>query len=149
MPITENKKAYHNYKISDTLEAGLVLSGPEVKSVKKGQINLKGSYISLDGRGEAWLVNAYVAPYKPAKTVQKNYNPHQARKLLLKKKELSFLIGKQKEKGTTLIPLKVYLKNRLIKLEIGIAHGKKKYDKREEIKKRDFTKRKRRLLTSD
>lgn len=145
MTITTNKKAYHNYTISKTFEAGLVLTGPEVKSVKKGQIDLKGAYVLVGDNQEAWLVNSYIAPYKPAKMVQKKYNPHQNRKLLLTKKELRFLIGKQKEKGTTLVPLKVYLKNRLIKLEIGIGVGKKKYDKREVIKKRDFERRKRKI----
>jgi len=146
MTITTNKKALHNYTISKTFEAGLVLSGPEVKSVKKGQIDLKGAYISVDENMEAWLIKSYIAPYKPAKTVQKKYNPHQDRKLLLTKKELRFLVGKQNEKSTTVVPLKVYLKSRLIKIEIGIGVGKKKHDKRESIKKRDFDRRKQRLV---
>ena len=135
MKIIENKKAYHNYKISNTFEAGLVLSGPEVKSVKKGSVDLKGAYISIDENREAYLINTYIAPYKPAKIYQLKYNPHQPRKLLLNKKQLNFLAGKQKEKGISVLPLKIYLKNRLIKLEIGVGTGKKKYDKREDIKK--------------
>ncbi len=146
MVIITNKKIYHDYSISKTFEAGLVLSGPEVKSVKKGHLNLKGACISIDNNQEAWLINSYIAPYKPAKPAQKNYNPYQNRKLLLTKKELRFLVGKQKEKGIALVPLKVYLKNRLVKIEIGVGIGKKKYDKREEIKKRDFQRRKRRAL---
>lgn len=144
--ITKNRSAYHNYTILDTYEAGIILSGPEVKSIKKGQIDLKGSYVSVDNNGEAWLVNSYIAAYKPAQTIQRNYNPNQNRKLLLKKKELRLFTGKQKEKGITIIPLSVYLKNHLIKLEIGVAKGKKKYDKREEIKKRDFERRKRNII---
>ena len=147
--IYRNKSAFHNYQISDTLEAGLVLSGPEVKSAKKGQIDLKGSYIQVDENSEAWLINSYIAPYKPASTAQKNYNPHQNRKLLLTKKELKTLIGKQKEKGTAIVPLEIFLKNRFVKIKIGIGTGKKKYDKREAIKKRDFEKRKKRLLSSN
>ncbi len=146
MAITTNKPVYHNYTISKIFEAGFVLSGPEVKSIKKGQLDLKGSYISIDNNSEAWLVNAYIVPYKPAKSAQQKYNPHQNRKLLLTKKELRYLIGKQKEKGTTLVPLEVYLKNRLIKIKIGVGMGKKKYDKREAIKKRDFERRKRKII---
>jgi len=146
MFLTTNKQAHHNYEITDTFEAGMVLSGPEVKSVKKGQLDLKGAYVEVDGKGEAWLTNAYVAPYKPARLAQKNYNPNQPRKLLLTKKEIRFLIGKQKEKGFSIIPLEVYLKNSFIKIKIGIGRGKKKYDKREALKKRDFERKKQRLV---
>jgi len=146
MAIIQNKSARHNFQILDTFEAGLVLSGPEVKSIKKGQIDLKGAYVEIDNNSQAWLVNSYVAPYKPAKSAQKKYNPHQSRRLLLTKKEFRQLIGKQKEKGISIIPLRVFIKNRLIKLEIATARGKKKYDKREDIKKRDFERRKRRLI---
>ena len=142
----KNKLAYFNYKISKTFEAGLVLSGPEVKSVKKAQIDLKGSYISLDKNMEAWLVNSYVASYKPAKSVQTDYNPHQNRKLLLNKKEIRFLAGKSKEAGVSIVPLRVIVKNHIIKLEIGVGKGKKKHDKREDIKKRDFQRNKQRAL---
>ncbi|MFH1610420.1 MAG: SsrA-binding protein SmpB [Patescibacteria group bacterium] len=146
MRIAENKIVYHDYKISDTLEAGLVLSGPEVKSIKKGSVNLKGAYISLDQNMEAYLVNTHIAPYKSAKTYQKDYDPHQPRKLLLNKKQISSLVGKQREKGVSILPLRIYIKNRLIKLQIGIGTGKKKHDKREDIKKRDFERRKRKLM---
>ena len=146
MEITKNKRAYHDYKISDTLEAGLVLSGPEVKSVKKGSVSLKGAYISIDQNMEAYLVNTHIAAYKPAKTHQKDYDPHRAKKLLLNKRQINFLIGKQQEKSTTIIPLRIYVKNRLIKLEIGVGTGKKKYDKREDIKKRDFERRKKKIM---
>lgn len=146
MEIVKNKRTYHDYKISETFEAGLVLSGPEVKSIKKGSISLKGAYISIDQNMEAYLVNAHIAAYKPAKTHQKEYNPEQPRKLLLNKKQLSSLVGKQREKGISILPLRIYVKNRLIKLEIGIGTGKKKYDKREDIKKRDFERRKKKLM---
>ncbi len=145
MKIIKNKKAYYDYKISDTYEAGLVLSGPEVKSIKKGSVDLKGAYISIDENMEAWLEKIYISPYKPARAIQKKYNPHQSRKLLLNKKQLRFLVGKQKEKGISILPLKIYIKNRLIKLEIGVGAGKKKFDKREDIKKRDFERKKKRL----
>jgi SsrA-binding protein len=146
MIISENRRAYHDYQILEIFEAGLVLSGPEVKSAKSGQVDLKGSYVTVDSRGEAWLVNAYLAPYKPARLSLKSYQPHQVRKLLLTRKELNYLIGKQKERGVSLIPLKIFLRNRLVKLEIGVGVGKKKYDKREQIKKREFERRKQRMM---
>jgi len=145
MSIAENKKAYFDYSILENFEAGLVLSGPEVKAVKK-EINLKGSYISLDGTTAAFLVKAYIAPYKPAATYQHAYDPYQNRQLLLRRKELKYLFGKSQEPGLTIIPLKIFLKGGLIKLSLGTARGKKKFDKRESIKKRDFERRKRGLL---
>ncbi|MEA3272546.1 MAG: SsrA-binding protein SmpB [Patescibacteria group bacterium] len=136
MSIAINKKALFDYEILEKLEAGLVLTGQEVKSVKNGQINLKGSYVTLKD-GEAYLLNAHISPYKKA-GILKDYNPTRSRKLLLHKKELTRLIGKSQEKGLTIIPLKVYTKGRgKIKIEIGIGRGKKKYEKRETIKKRE------------
>ena len=146
MSITSNKLVYHNYRILDTFEDGLVLSGPEVKAVKNGGINLKGSYIDIKTDTEAFLVKAHIGKYEPASLAQREYDPYQGRKLLLTRKELKYLFGKVKEAGIAIVPLKVYLKHGLIKLEIGIARGKKKHDKREAIKKRDFDKRKRKLL---
>jgi len=139
--ITTNKKAYHDYEVLQPLEAGIVLSGPEVKSIKDGRINLSGGYVNIDSKGFVWLINVHVDPYAPAAQVQKDYNPTQNRKLLLKKKEIASLIGKVKTKGLTIIPLKVYTKHRIIKIEIGLVKGKKKWDKREDTKKRE-TKRK-------
>ncbi len=136
--ITVNKKAYHNYEILETYQAGIVLSGPEVKSVKSGRIDLTGGYVTLDKEGNPWLINVKIAPYPPARMVQQNYDPTQSRKLLLKKKEISTLIGKGKMKGLTIIPLKVYNLHGFIKVEIGVVKGKKKIDKREEIKKREI-----------
>jgi len=143
--ITINKQAHHDYSVSDIFEAGLILSGPEVKSVKAGGINLKGSYIDIKNDSAAYLVKAHISAYKPASSAQLKYNPDQDRKLLLNKKELKHLFGKSKESGVSIIPLKVYLKHGLVKLEIGVGKGKKKYDKREDIKKRDFARRKQQL----
>ena len=132
--ITKNKKAYFDYKVLETFEAGIVLSGPEVKSVKKGQINLKGSYVTISNK-EVNLLNTHIAPYQFAKI--ESYNPKRTRKLLFHKKEVNYFIGKLNEKGLTFLPLKVYLKKGFVKLEIGIARGKKRYDKRETVKKRE------------
>lgn len=139
--IALNKKAYHDYEILQTFEAGIVLSGPEVKSIKTGRINLSGAYITINEQGTPLLINAHIAPYPPAFSVQQNYDPTHSRKLLLHKKQTIPLIGKTKTQGLTLVPLKVYTKGGLIKIEIGLAKGKKKWDKREIIKKRE-TKRK-------
>lgn len=146
MSLTSNKQAFHDYTILDTLEAGLVLSGPEVKSVKSGAINLKGSFIIVKSDQFAYLTKAHVAPYQPATTAQRNYDPYRDRQLLLNRKELKHLFGKSKESGITILPLKVYLSHGLVKLEVGIARGKKKHDKREALKKKDFNRRKRNLL---
>ncbi|MEI6288382.1 MAG: SsrA-binding protein SmpB [bacterium] len=135
--IINNKDATFNYKILDQFEAGLVLSGPEVKSVKKGQISLKGSYVSIDHNGEAWLVGAHISPYLPAKNAQVDYLPDHRRKLLLHKKEIDSLLGKGKQKGLTIIPINVYTNKRLVKVTIALGQGKSKIDKRETIKKRE------------
>ncbi len=144
-----NKRARFDYEILDTFEAGLVLSGPEVKSIKTGHISLKGSFVTLKASGkrlpELYLTNAHIPPYKYASTV-KNYEPDRPRKLLLKKSEISRLVGKKQEQGLTLVPIRIYTKRSLIKLEFGIGKGKKKIDKREAIKRRDIE-RKIRTLT--
>lgn len=131
----ENRKAYFNYQILEKFEAGLVLIGQEVKSIKLGRINLAGSYIVLKAE-EPFLIGAKVPPYQP-KNAPQDYNSERSRKLLLNKKEIKYLIGKTHQKGLTLIPLKVYTKNTKIKLEFGLGKGKKKFDKREIIKKRE------------
>lgn len=133
--LTANKKAFHDYHILEKYEAGIVLTGPEVKSVKLGQINLKSSYVTQKNN-ELWLINCHIAPYKMAST-QKDYKPTRDRKLLLNKKEISSLIGKLQSKGLTVLPLSVYTKGSLVKIKIGVARGKKEYDKRETIKKRE------------
>ncbi len=133
--ITKNKKGLHNFSVLKEFEAGIVLSGQEVKSVKQGHINLDGSYIRIKA-GEAWLVNAQIPKYKMAGPLPE-YDPQRTRKLLLKKREIRYLTGKTQEKGLTLIPVSVYTKRTKIKVGIGLARGKKKQDKREIIKKRE------------
>ncbi|PIU47090.1 SsrA-binding protein [bacterium (Candidatus Gribaldobacteria) CG07_land_8_20_14_0_80_33_18] len=131
-----NKKAYFNYEILETFQAGIVLIGQEVKSIKNGRISLAGSYIILKEE-EFFLIGANVPPYQP-KNAPRDYDPKRFRKLLLKKSEIKYLIGKSRQMGLTLIPLKVYTKQQKIKLEFGLAKGKKKADKREKIKKREI-----------
>ena len=133
--LAENKKAYFDYEIIEKFEAGIVLTGQEVKSIKSGRVNLAGSYVVFKNE-EAHLLNAKVPPYQP-KNAPADYDPAGLRKLLLKKSEIKYLIGKSKQKGLTLIPLRVYTKRRKIKLEFGIGRGRKKADKRELIKKRE------------
>ncbi len=137
MPVLiKNKKAFYNYHILDKMEGGLVLIGQEVKALKEGKGSLFGSFVSIKN-GEVYLVNCNITPYQP-KNLPKGYNSQRDRKVLLKKEEIKSLIGKTKEKGVTLIPLSVYTKKNFIKLEFAVAKGKKKYDKREAIKKRDI-----------
>ncbi len=130
-----NKRAKFDYEILETFEAGLVLKGHEVKSIKTGHISLKGSYVTIKD-GEAYLLNALISPYQPKNTPE-DYEPTRSRKLLLHKKELKYLLGKGKMKGLTLVPIRVYNKKGKIKLEFGIGRGKRKIDKRELIKKRE------------
>lgn len=130
-----NKKARFDYEILETLEGGLRLAGAEVKSVKAGHVQLKGAFLHIQ-RNELWLKGAYIAPYKPAGN-QEDYDPYRDRKVLVHRRELSRLIGKRQTDGLTLVPLSVYIKGRLIKLEFAVARGKKKFEKRETIKKRD------------
>ncbi|MEK7540737.1 MAG: SsrA-binding protein SmpB [Patescibacteria group bacterium] len=132
---SENKKAFYDYEILEKFEAGLVLLGQEVKSIKTGHINLAGSYVVLRGE-EPYLIGIKVPPYQP-NNVGADYNEDRERKLLLNKKEINYLIGKSAQKGFSLIPLKIYEKSGRIKLEFGLAKGKKKYDKKEKIKKKD------------
>ncbi len=132
--IATNKKARFDYEILDTYEAGIVLRGPEVKSVKAGQISIKEAFATVRGE-EVFLTNAHISPYKQASNIEQE--PTRSRKLLLKKSEISSLVGKAKTQGLTLIPTKVYLKRGFVKVEIGLGKGKKKYDKREQLKKKD------------
>ncbi|MDP3800240.1 MAG: SsrA-binding protein SmpB [bacterium] len=134
MEAKTNKKAFFNYEILESFEAGLVLLGGEVKSIRNNHYSLQGAYITVEDE-EAWLVKAMIAPYQP-KNMIAGYNPERKRKLLLNKKELQYLQGKTKEKGLTIVPLKVYNKHGQIKLEIALAKGKSKGDKREVLKKR-------------
>ncbi|MBX4200656.1 SsrA-binding protein SmpB [Candidatus Parcubacteria bacterium] len=133
---SENKKATFEYEILEKYEAGLVLQGQEVKSIKTGHINLSGSYVVIRA-AEPFLIGAKVPPYQP-KNAPIGYNPEQERKLLLNKKEIDYLAGKVGERGFALIPLKVYEQDGRIKLEFGLAKGKKKFNKKEAIKERDL-----------
>lgn len=130
----ENKKGYFNYEILEEFEAGIVLSGGEVKSIRDKKISLREAFATIR-KNEIWLTNAHINPYKPAQ--RENYEPTQPRKLLLSRKEINRIIGKLSTSGYTLIPLKIYDKSGKIKILIGLGRGKKKHDKREIIKKRD------------
>ncbi len=143
MQYAVNKKARFDYEILDTLEAGLALTGPEVKSVRNKKMKLTGSFISIH-KDEAYLTNAHISKYTYA-TI-KDYDPERSRKLLLSKKEISYLRGKSQEKGLTIVPLSVYTKGRHIKIEIGIARGKKQYDKKRVLKERDQKREARRMI---
>ncbi len=132
--VAKNRKASHNYFLLDKYEAGLVLQGSEIKSIRAGQISIKEAYIRTDGV-EAWLVNAHIAPYDPAS--RENHLPRRERKLLLHRKEIDKLWDEVRRKGVTIVPLKVYLKEGRAKIEIAIGQGKKNYDKRQAIAKRD------------
>jgi len=142
--LAENKRAYFDYEILETLEAGIVLLGGEVKSIKTGHISLTGSFVTIKNE-EVFLINAAIPPYQP-KNAPADYEPRRSRKLLLRRKEISFLSGKIKQKGLTLVPLKVYTKKGRIKILFGIAKGKKKVDKREAIKKREFKRERDKML---
>lgn len=133
--LSDNKKARFDYEILEKFEAGIILNGQEVKSIRNGNISLKGSYVVIRGE-EPYLIGANIPPYQP-KNASPDYDPERSRKLLLNKKEIDYLVGKAEERGLTLIPLKIYTKYARIKLEFGIGKGKKKSDKRETIKKRD------------
>ncbi|PRY82633.1 SsrA-binding protein SmpB [Alkalibacterium olivapovliticus] len=132
--IAQNRKARYEYAILDTVEAGIVLKGTEIKSIRAGRINLKDGYASVRD-GEIWLYNVHISPFEQGN--QFNHDPLRPRKLLMKKKQIDSLIGETKQGGITLIPLKVYIKNGFAKVLIGLAKGKKQYDKRETIKRRD------------
>ncbi len=130
-----NKIAKRDYELKDIYEAGLVLTGQEVKSIRSGQMKLQGSYITVV-RGEIWLIGAHIPKWKAAGML-KDFDPDRSRKLLLHKREISHLFGKSSEKGLTIVPIRVYNKKNLIKLEFGIGRGRKEYEKREIKKKRD------------
>lgn len=133
--IVSNRRAYADYEILETIEAGIELRGFEVKAVKLGQINLTGSFAAIKG-GEAWLLGAHIAPYQQ-KNIGVAYEPTRTRRLLLHKSEIRRLIGTGSQRGLTLLPLRVYLKNNRIKILLGVARRKRLHDKREHIKKRE------------
>ena len=132
--VAVNRRAYHDYFIDEKYEAGVMLTGTEIKSVRNGRANLRDGYVRIDN-GEAWLENVHISPYAQGNLM--NQEPLRPRKLLLHRKEISSLIGKVKQKGYTLIPLRVYIARNRAKVEIGLGRGKRQYDKREAIAARD------------
>ena len=132
--IANNKKAYHDYFIDETYEAGIALAGTEVKSLRQGKCSIKEAYVSIE-KGQVYINGMHINPYEKGNIFNKD--PLRKRKLLLHKSEINKLIVKTKEKGTTIVPLKVYFSNSLVKLEIGLARGKKLYDKRQSLAKKD------------
>jgi len=132
--VATNRKAQHDFFLEDRVEAGMALQGSEIKSVRAGQISLREAYVKNDGR-EVWLINAHIAPYEPANRM--NHEPRRPRRLLLHRREITRLFNDMRQKGLTLIPTRVYLARGRAKVEIALARGKKKYDKREEIARRE------------
>ncbi|HEX9634730.1 MAG TPA: SsrA-binding protein SmpB [Candidatus Limnocylindria bacterium] len=132
--VAVNRRARHDYAIDETIEAGLVLTGTEIKSIRAGRANLAEAYARIE-RGEAWLIGAHIAPYEQGN--RNNHEPTRTRKLLLHRDQIAELIGRTQAKGFTLVPLRLYIHDGLAKLEIGVARGKKAYDKRRAIAERD------------
>ena len=132
--VANNKKAYHDYTIEETFEAGIVLQGTEIKSIRQGKINLKDSYIRIMN-GEASVYGMHISPYEQGNIF--NHDPLRERKLLLHKKEIAKIFNETREIGYAIIPLKMYFKNGFAKLLIGVARGKKQYDKREDLKRKE------------
>ncbi|WP_249871246.1 SsrA-binding protein SmpB [Oceanobacillus saliphilus] len=134
--ITQNKKARHDFLIEETYEAGIVLQGTEIKSLRNGRVNLKDSHARIDRRGEVQLVNLHIAEYEQGNRY--NHDPTRTRKLLLHRQEIDKLIGLTQQQGYALVPLKIYIKNGYAKVLIGLGKGKKKYDKREDLKRKQM-----------
>jgi len=132
--VATNRKAFHNYHIGDSIEAGIVLTGSEIKSVRSGRVSLGDAYVRPE-RGELWLLNAHIARYEASSYL--SHEPTRPRKLLLHRKEINNLTSKVSEKGLTLVPTRLYIKGSLAKVEIALAKGKKLYDKRESISRRE------------
>lgn len=144
--LVDNRKARHDYEILETIEAGLVLTGTEIKALRAGKGNLRDSYARVD-RGEVWIHNMHVSPYEQGNRY--NADPLRPRKALLHREEIRRLVGKTREKGLTLIPLKIYLSNGRAKVELGLARGKRQYDKREAITERETARERERALKHD
>ena len=132
--VANNKKAYHDYFILETFEAGIALSGTEVKSIRMGKCSIKEAFVRVE-KGEVFIYGMHISPYEKGNIFNKD--PLRERKLLLHRSEINKLLGKTKEQGITIMPLKVYLKGSFVKVEIGLARGKKLYDKRQDIAKKD------------
>jgi SsrA-binding protein len=142
--VATNRKAYHDYSIEETIEAGIVLIGSEIKSIRDGRANLRDSYAAIDDHGEVWLFNAHVAPYDPASRF--GHEPRRARKLLLHKRQIARLQSRAQAKGYTLIPLRIYIRANRAKVELALARGKRQYDKRAAIAKREDDRRVQRAM---
>ena len=132
--VTTNRKAYRNYHVQDSMEAGIVLTGTEIKSIRSGRVNLADAYVRPEG-GELWLMNAHIARYDAASYM--SHEPTRPRKLLLHRREIAELSSKVAEKGLTLVPLRIYLKDSRAKVEVALARGKRLYDKRQTIMRRE------------
>jgi SsrA-binding protein len=130
-----NRRARHDYTIDETVEAGLVLTGTEIKSIRAGRVNLAEAYARIE-RGEAWLIGAHIAPYEQGN--RNNHEPTRTRKLLLHRDQIAELVGRTQAKGQTLVPLRLYIRDGRAKLELGVARGKKAHDKRRTIAERDM-----------
>ena len=141
--VANNRKARHDYSIEDTIEAGIVLIGSEIKSIRAGRVNLRDGYAAIEG-GEVWLYNVHVAPYDPASRY--GHEPRRKRKLLLHKREIARLERRVQEKGYTLVPLRLYLRGNLAKVELALARGKRQYDKRAAIAEREARRRAERAI---
>ena len=133
--VAVNRRARHEYAVDETLEAGLVLSGTEIKSIRAGRVNLAEAYARIE-HGEAWLIGAHIAPYEQGN--RNNHEPTRTRKLLMHRDQIAELVGRTQAKGYTLVPLKMYIRNGMAKLELGVARGKKAHDKRRTIAERDM-----------
>lgn len=133
--VANNKKAYHDYFIDDKFEAGIELFGTEVKSIRMGKCSIKEAFIKIESDGQVYVFGMHISPYEKGNIFNKD--PLRVKKLLLHKSEINKMLGKTKEKGMAIVPLKVYFKGSLVKVEIGLARGKKLYDKRDDIAKKD------------
>lgn len=132
--VASNRKAYHDYQVEETHEAGIVLRGTEIKSVRAGRVSLRDSYAQIE-HGEAYLLNVHISAYEPAS--RENVDPHRTRKLLLHRQEINRLMGRVQEKGLTIVPLRMYLKKNKAKVELGLVRGKRQFDKRATIAQRE------------
>lgn len=132
--VAENRKAFHDYFVEDRIEAGIILTGTEIKSIRNGRVNLKDSYARVDN-GEIWVHQMHISPYDQGNRY--NHDPLRPRKLLLHRSEINKLAGKVQQQGLTLIPIKIYLKKGLAKVELAVGQGKKKYDKRQALSERE------------
>lgn len=141
--VATNRKAYHDYSIEDTIEAGIVLIGSEIKSIRAGRVNLRDGYASIED-GQVWMYNTHIAPYDPASRF--GHEPRRRRKLLLHKRQIARLVNRTQEKGYTLIPVRLYLRNNRAKVELALARGKRQYDKRAAIARREDQRRAERAL---